>query len=85
MEYVEKEKVETHDYQWKIENDNGSNQKTLIARQYVENWTDMKRKNVGLLLMQRSLTENRLLYLRKCIWKRSWLQCTQIWRTKDRV
>ena len=38
-------------WEWKFENDNGSNQKTLIARQYVENWTDMKRKNVGLLLM----------------------------------
>ena len=38
-------------WEWKFENDNGSNQKILIARQYVENWTDMKRKNVGLLLM----------------------------------
>ena len=38
-------------WEWKFENDNGSNQKTPIARQYVENWTDMKRKNVGLLLM----------------------------------
>ena len=38
-------------WEWKFENDNGSNQKTLIARQYVENWTNMKRKNVGLLLM----------------------------------
>ncbi|MCB6958039.1 hypothetical protein [Blautia obeum] len=35
-------------WEWKFENDNGSNQKTLIARQYVENWTNMKRKNVGL-------------------------------------
>ena len=32
-------------WEWKFENDNGSNQKILIARQYVENWTDMKRKN----------------------------------------
>ena len=31
-------------WEWKFENDNGSNQKTLIARQYVENWTNMKRK-----------------------------------------
>lgn len=31
-------------WEWKFENDNGSNQKILIARQYVENWTDMKRK-----------------------------------------
>ena len=38
-------------WEWKFEKDNGSNQKILIARQYVENWTDMKRKNVGLLLM----------------------------------
>ena len=38
-------------WEWKFENDNGSNQKILIARQYVENWADMKRKNVGLLLM----------------------------------
>lgn len=38
-------------WEWKFENDNGSNQKTLIARQYVEKWTNMKRKNVGLLLM----------------------------------
>ena len=38
-------------WEWKFENDNGSNQKIVIARQYVENWTDMKRKNVGLLLM----------------------------------
>ena len=38
-------------WEWKFENDNGCNQKILIARQYVENWTDMKRKNVGLLLM----------------------------------
>ena len=37
-------------WEWKFEKDNGSNQKILIARQYVENWTDMKRKNVGLLL-----------------------------------
>ena len=38
-------------WEWKFENDNGSNQKIIIARQYVENWIDMKRKNVGLLLM----------------------------------
>ena len=38
-------------WEWKFENDNESNQKILIARQYVENWTNMKRKNVGLLLM----------------------------------
>ena len=31
-------------WEWKFENDNGSNQKILIARQYVENWADMKRK-----------------------------------------
>lgn len=31
-------------WEWKFEKDNGSNQKILIARQYVENWTDMKRK-----------------------------------------
>ena len=35
-------------WEWKFEKDNGSNQKILIARQYVENWIDMKRKNVGL-------------------------------------
>lgn len=38
-------------WEWKFENDNGSNRKMLIAKQYVENWADMKRKNVGLLLM----------------------------------
>ena len=38
-------------WEWKFEKDNGSNQKILIARQYVENWIDMKRKNVGLLLI----------------------------------
>ena len=38
-------------WEWKFENDNGSNRKMMIAKQYVENWADMKRKNVGLLLM----------------------------------
>ena len=28
-------------WEWKFEKDNGSNQKILIARQYVENWIDM--------------------------------------------
>ena len=31
-------------WEWKFENDNGSNQKILIARQYVENWTDEEKK-----------------------------------------
>lgn len=38
-------------WEWRFENDNGSNDKMMIARQYVEYWEKMKEKNVGLLLM----------------------------------
>ena len=38
-------------WEWRFENDDGSNDKMLIARQYVEHWGEMKVKNVGLLLM----------------------------------
>jgi DNA replication protein DnaC len=38
-------------WEWRFENDNGHNEKLVIARQYAENWERMKRENVGLLLM----------------------------------
>ena len=38
-------------WEWRFENDNGSNDKMLIARQYAKNWEKMKKENVGLLLM----------------------------------
>ena len=38
-------------WEWRFENDNGTNDKMLIARQYVDHWDKMKKENVGLLLM----------------------------------
>lgn len=40
-------------WEWRFENDNGSNDKMLIARQYAKNWEKMKKENVGLLLRLR--------------------------------
>lgn len=38
-------------WEWRFENDNGENEKMLIARRYAENWEQMKRDNTGLILM----------------------------------
>lgn len=38
-------------WEWRFENDNGSNDKLMVARQYVDNWQKMKKDNVGLLLI----------------------------------
>lgn len=38
-------------WEWKFDNDNGSNPKISIARDYVKNWKKMKADNVGILLM----------------------------------
>lgn len=35
---------------WKFENDAGCNPQTKLARQYVEYWTEMQKKNTGLLI-----------------------------------
>lgn len=37
-------------WEWRFENDNGTNDKIRIARQYAGHWEEMKQKNVGLLL-----------------------------------
>lgn len=38
-------------WEWRFENDDGSNDKMPVARQYVRSWAEMKKENVGLLLM----------------------------------
>lgn len=38
-------------WDWTFANDKGSNPKLQIAREYVENWKQMKHRNIGLLLM----------------------------------
>ncbi|EME3532079.1 MULTISPECIES: ATP-binding protein [Enterococcus] len=43
--------TESHFKDWCFANDNGKNPKLGIARSYVEQWQDMKQKNVGYLLM----------------------------------
>ena len=36
--------------EWNFDNDNGSNLCMPYAKQYVEHWDDVKKKNIGLLL-----------------------------------
>ncbi len=38
-------------WDWKFENDDGSNEKMSVAHKYVDNWKEMKKNNVGLLLI----------------------------------
>ncbi|MDO5392777.1 MAG: ATP-binding protein [Eubacteriales bacterium] len=38
-------------WEWRFDNDNGSNEKMPVAKKYVENWQKMKKDNVGLILM----------------------------------
>lgn len=37
--------------EWRFENDNGSNSKLDIARRYVADWEQMKKQNIGYVLM----------------------------------
>ena len=37
--------------EWNFENDNGSNPCMPYAKQYVEHWDEVKKKNIGLLFM----------------------------------
>ena len=37
--------------EWRFENDNGSNPKLDIARKYVNEWEEMRKKNIGYMVM----------------------------------
>jgi DNA replication protein DnaC len=38
-------------FDWRFENDNGENDKMIIAHRYADNWEEMKNANTGLLLI----------------------------------